>query len=126
MKESRGIISYTKRKNNQLFNDLKNKELMDMEYVQNYIPIYDRFFKFTETNYENVILDTSFIIQTLLSKDETPNTYTCLVETNTNCSNQEVKTEKRSVFCKLSPLIDPYKFMIGKWPIMKLYLIFQN
>jgi hypothetical protein len=114
MKESRGIISYTKRKNNQLFNDLKNKELMDMEYVQNYIPIYDRFFKFTETNYENVILDTSFIIQTLLSKDETPNTYTCLVETNTNCSNQEVKTEKRSVFCKLAPLIDPYKFMIGK------------
>lgn len=114
MKEDKGIISYTKRKNNTLFDGLKNEELMNMENVQNYIPIYDRFFKFTETNYENVILDTSFIIHSVLSKDETPNTYTCLVETNTDCSNQEVKTEKRPVFCKLAPLIDPYKFMIGK------------
>jgi len=114
MKEGRGIISYTKRKNDQLFDSLKSEELMNMENIQNYIPIYNRFFKFTETNYENVIMDTSFIIQKVLSKDETPNTYTCLVETNTDCSNQEVKTEKRPVFCKLAPLIDPYKFMIGK------------
>ena len=85
-----------------------------MEEVQNYIPIYNRFFKFTETNYENVVLDTSFIIQKILTKEETPNMYTCLVDVNTDCSKQEVRTEKRSVFCKLAPLVDPYKFMIGK------------
>lgn len=114
MKEGIGVISYTKKKNEELFESLKNVDLMNMEEVQNYIPIYNRFFKFTETNYENVVLDTSFIIQKILTKEETPNMYTCLVDINADCSKQEVRNEKRSVFCKLAPLVDPYKFMIGK------------
>ena len=114
MKEGRGMIAYTKKKNDQLFESLKNVDLMNMEAVQNYIPIYNRFFKFTETNYENVVLDTSFIIHKVLSKEDTPNTYTCLIDVFTDGSNQDVKSEKRSVFCKLAPLVDPYKFMIGK------------
>ena len=114
MKGSIGVISYTKKKNDDLFESLKNVELMNMEEVQNYIPIYNRFFKFTETNYENVVLDTSFILQKILTKEDTPNTYSCLVDINTDCSKQEVISQKRSVFCKLAPLVDPYKFMIGK------------
>ena len=40
MKGSIGVISYTKKKNDDLFESLKNVELMNMEEVQNYIPIY--------------------------------------------------------------------------------------
>ena len=69
MKECRTNISYTKKKNEVLFESMKNKDIMDMENVQNYIPIYNRFFKFTETNYENVVLDTSYIIHKVVSKD---------------------------------------------------------
>ena len=115
MKEGRGNISYTKKKNDILFESLKKESLMNMRSAQNYIPIYNRFFKFTETNYENVVLDTSFIIHQVLSKDENiNNTYKCLVEKKVNSSNNEVKYEKVDVFCKLAPLVDPYKFMIGK------------
>lgn len=116
MKECITNISYTKKKNGVLFESMKNKDIMDMENVQNYIPIYNRFFNFTETNYENVVLDTSYIIHKVVSKDsEISNTYKCLVENSTNVSNDtDIKHEKRDVFCKLAPLIDPYKFMIGK------------
>ena len=117
-------ISYTKRKNDRLFSSLKKDNLMDMEHIQNYIPIYRRFFNLTETNYENVILDTSYIIHDVLQKNQdSSNIYKCLIEKNINhaspCSTENtstgrIETMKSDVFCKIIPLIDPYKFMIGK------------
>jgi len=115
-------LSYTKRKNDRLFASLKKDNLMDMEHVQNYVPIYNRFFNLTETNYENVVLDTSYIIHDILQKNQDcPNIYKCVLEKNVKRANpagnettNRIETMKSEVFCKIAPLIDPYKFMIGK------------
>lgn len=112
-------LNYTKRKNDRLFENLKKADILDMESIQNYIPIYKRFFNLTDTNYENVILDTSYILHDVLKKsEEHPNIYKCIVEKNIGNSEEtkepRTNTMKTNVFCKVAPLVDPYKFMIGK------------
>lgn len=112
-------LNYTKRKNERLFENLKKSDIMDMEYVQNYNPIYKRFFNLTDTNYENVILDTSYILHDVLKKSEDhANVYKCIIEKNTindkRTNEQRSDKMKEDVFCKIAPLVDPYKFMIGK------------
>jgi hypothetical protein len=102
-------INYTKRKNEQLFQTIKKEEIMDMEYIQNYIPIYSRFFNLTPTNYENVNLDNKWYLSEIRTK-ETNNIFNCVI----NTSGKESKTRTDNVFCKIVPLVDPYKYMVGK------------
>lgn len=102
-------INYTKRKNEQLFQTIKKEEIMDMEHIQNYIPIYSRFFNLTPTNYENVNLDNKWYLSEIRTK-ETNNIFNCVI----NTSGKESKTRTDNVFCKIVPLVDPYKYMVGK------------
>jgi len=102
-------INYTKRKNEQLFETIKKEEIMDMEHIQNYIPIYSRFFNLTPTNYENVNLDNKWYLSEIRTK-ETNNIFNCVI----NTSGKESKTRTDNVFCKIVPLVDPYKYMVGK------------
>lgn len=102
-------INYTKRKNEQLFQTIKKEEIMDMEHIQNYIPIYSRFFNLTPTNYENVNLDNKWYLSEIRTK-ETNNIFNCVI----NTSGNESKTRTDNVFCKIVPLVDPYKYMVGK------------
>ena len=45
-------VGYSKRRNLDLFNQLKEESIMDMEYIQNYIPIYNRFFNMNSSKSE--------------------------------------------------------------------------
>ena len=101
-------VNYTKRRNIDLFNQLKEEEGMDMEYIQNYIPIYTRFFDMNSTNCEYVNMHNPLHVSRVIEK-ETPVTYRVEL-----CSADGNKTQKTQVFCKIIPLTDPYKFLTGK------------
>ena len=52
-------IFYKKNDNKQLFKDFKKMEIND---IQNYIPIYKKFFNLQENNYNNINLNQNFNI----------------------------------------------------------------
>ena len=101
-------VNYTKRRNVDLFNQLKEERGMDMEYVQNYIPIYNRFFDMNPTNCECVNMCNSLHVTRIIEKESQVTYRTELSSTDGK------KTQTASVFCKIIPLTDPYKFLTGK------------
>ena len=51
------IINYKKNKNTKLFKDLEDKDLCDLKLVQNYVPLYNKFFNFQKSTYNNFNLN---------------------------------------------------------------------
>lgn len=74
---------------------------------QNYLPIYDKFFVLSDSNYDKVTLNSMYSIDSLDTKVK-ENIFNCKVK----CNNDS--TETTPVFFKYSPLIDPTKFMGGE------------
>ena len=106
-------INYQKRKNTELFKCFEESKLLNLSKTQNYIPIYTRFFNLNDTNYNSINLNNKWYISNIESN----------VEDNNNlfkCRIKNIKTNKvkdRDVFFKMAPLLDPYKYMIGKYDI---------
>ena len=55
------IIYYRKNKNGNIFNSLE-KSIFQVNNIQNYIPIYDNFFSFHDTNYKNINLNNTYYL----------------------------------------------------------------
>ena len=94
-------INYQKRKNKELLETLEKSECLFVSKTQNYIPIYTRFFTLNDTNYLNVKEpnpDNEYLYSCAIK-----NTYTNAIKTDTN------------VFFKLAPVLDPIKYLIGKY-----------
>ena len=106
-------VNYQKRKNQELFLTLENKHTLFLSKTQNYIPLYDRFFTLTETNYKNVNLNHTWYLTSVKEKiyDE-DNSYLGNVK---NINSQKVKS--KPLFFKYAPLLDPYKYLLGKYDI---------
>ena len=78
--------------------------------MQNYIPIYDKFFDLDDKNYNNINLNEKYSISNVIERKDNNNfVIECLTE------NKTVK--KTNSFFKFSPLLDPVKFMVGKYGI---------
>ena len=107
--ENSSFINYYKRNNKALFEGFGEKiGIFDM---QNYIPIYRRFFNLTAGNFNNINLNHKHHIKSIISKTK-KNTYECeLVDMSNN------SVGKSQVFFKFSPLIDPVKYMEGKFSL---------
>ena len=104
-------INYQKRKNAELFKGLESQEGLFLSNTQNYIPIYKRFFSLNETNYNSINLNNKWYISNIGNTTTNyVNIFNCRIK-NTNNN----KTKDKDVFFKLAPLIDPYKFLIGKY-----------
>ena len=104
-------LNYQKRKNTDLFKSLENSKSLFLSNTQNYIPIYKNFFALNDTNYNNINLNHKWYISSVNEKNEyIDNLFTCRVK---NINNNKVK--EKDVFFKLAPLLDPYKFLIGKY-----------
>ena len=97
-------IFYKKNDNKQLFKDFKKMEIND---IQNYIPIYKKFFNLQENNYNIINLNQSFNICGVKETDK-KNIYKCSL-------NSDKKQIKTTSFFKFSPLIDPVKYIVGKY-----------
>jgi hypothetical protein len=105
-------INYQKRKNKELLEALEQKDMLFLSKTQNYIPIYTRFFTLNETNYLNVNLNNPWYL--LNVKENIPDNeylYSCAIK---NTFTNKIKTDTL-VFFKLAPLLDPYKYLIGKY-----------
>ena len=112
-------VNYQKRKNGDLFKCLENPNGLFLSDLQNYIPIYTKFFSLNETNYNNINLNHPWCINFVndtndtSEKNEYIKIYNCKLK---NSENDKVK--HKDVFFKLAPLLDPYKYLIGKYNIL--------
>tara|TARA_B100001057_G_scaffold499318_1_gene609497 strand:- start:24 stop:1784 length:1761 start_codon:yes stop_codon:yes gene_type:complete len=97
-------IHYKKNDNQAL---LKCFEENNFFKVQNYIPLYKNFFSLDENNFNNINLNHKNHILSF-KKTDMNNVFDSYI------LNNKCKLKKLSFF-KLSPLIDPVKFMIGKF-----------
>jgi len=107
-------LNYQKRKNLELFKIMENPSTLFLSNTQNYIPIYKKFFSLNETNYNSINLNNKFYISTIKnSVDNNELIYDCKVK-NINNNNQYNK----HIFFKLAPLLEPTKYLIGKYNIL--------
>jgi len=105
-------INYEKRKNKELFKELETHEILSTDKLQNYSPIYNKFFALNETNYNNINLNHKWFISNIQKSIDEKNCFSCLLK-----NVDETQTKVKNVFFKMAPLLDPYKYMVGKYNV---------
>jgi len=104
------MMQFGYRKNPSTFfdNPLEQSELLGITNVQNYVPLYNNFFRLNDSNHTIVTLDNTEML-TRVTEMQSYNRYTGSVCTpNGGCFS-------RNIFFKFSPLLDPLKYMTGKY-----------
>ena len=99
-------VFYRKNKNQNLFEKLEN--IAEIYNNQNYIPIYNNFFNINSNNYNCINLDN---INNIVDLDKKINYSKFLGKIQ---KNNEI-IENKQIFFKFSPLIDPVKYVFGKY-----------
>jgi len=102
-------LSYKKTDKHKLFKSLEENSAYGILTPQNYIPIYDCFFSLTQNNYNSITLNNKWQLHSITDQ-ETSNIFKCVVK------NDE-KKETRKTYLKFSPLLDPSKYLLGKYDI---------
>jgi hypothetical protein len=110
-------VNYQKRKNVELFKSLENSTTLFLSKTQNYVPIYQRFFQLTEKNYQQINLNHPWYITDIHENNiEEEKSNTNLFE----CTIQHIETtttKRKPIFFKLAPLLDPFKYLVGKYDV---------
>jgi hypothetical protein len=86
-------MNYLKNKNKNLFSQLE--ELLNVTKIQNYIPLYNRFFHLNQSNWNSINLNHSSLTN-LIQKDD-------------------IFMNDKPIFFKFSPLLDPLKYLTGSY-----------
>ena len=103
-------FNYKKNDNSELFKDFQKDELLNVFNIQNYVPIYKKFFSLNENNYNSINLNNeNYLLR--MNKKVSENIYQCTIK------NKENQESEKLVFLKLSGILDPFKFMSGKYPV---------
>jgi hypothetical protein len=98
-------LNYEKRKNTILFDKCKKSDIFHFDEIQNYIPIYKNFFELNENNFNSINLNHSkYFYDINISNNELD----FLIKDND-------KIIKQPIFIKFAPILDPFKYMIGKY-----------
>jgi len=106
-------INYQKRKNKDLFKELEEHAILSMSKSQNYTPLYKHFFSLNESNYNNINLNHPWYISKIKETLDEKHCFKCLLK-----NIDETKQSKtKDVFFKMAPLLDPYKYVIGKYNV---------
>ena len=95
-------INYTKNKNAHTLATLD-----DISKIQNFVPLYNEFFALNATNFNSINLNHKWHITEFVQKNG-ENKYICTIKND----DQEKKVPS---FFKFSPLLDPIKFLVGKY-----------
>jgi hypothetical protein len=101
-------LSYQKNENSKLFASLVKPEIMDISTIQNYIPIYSTFFALQKNNYNSINLKHHYYLYNI-TKKQSENIFQGKVK------DEYGNTHTKDIFIKYSPLLDPVKYMIGKY-----------
>lgn len=103
------LAEYHTSTTDELFSQLQDAEWTNLKQPQNFNPIYDKMFELTPSNANTIQLNHKFMLQKLVAK-ENDSIYNGIVYNSRNNESKPV-----SVFFKYSPLLDPVKFMMGKY-----------
>ena len=101
-------LNYKKNNNTQLFETISNNNFLDISNAQNYFPLYNNYFDLNSNNYNSINLNNNYKLETIVEKFNY-NKFTG--EICDMCNNKCTK----NIFIKFSPLIDPVKYMLGKY-----------
>lgn len=110
-------VNYQKRKNINLFNKFQTNKIINLTNVQNYIPIYDKFFSLNSTNWNSINLNHQWAISDIKdiknnNDKDNENIFNCKLK---HISDDEDVSHYQKVFIKMAPLLDPFKYLIGKY-----------
>jgi len=113
-------VNYKKRKNLNLFNQFQTNKRINLSDVQNYIPIYDRFFSLNNTNWNSINLNHQLAISNIKDSNksfknndyDSEHIFTCKLK---DISDDESISNTQKVFIKMAPLLDPLKYLVGKY-----------
>ena len=109
-------LNYQKRKNINLFDKFQTNKNTNLTNIQNYIPIYDRFFTLNNSNFNAINLNhywaISDIKDTKKKEIDDEHIFTCKLK---NITEDEDLTNTQKVFIKMAPLLDPFKYIVGKY-----------
>lgn len=103
-------LDYTKNKSRMLFKQIE--ENVEASSIQNYIPVYNKYFSLNEDNYNSINLNQHFNICEIVSK-HSDNIYT--IKTTDGTTHKS--------FFKYSPLVDPSKYLIGKYKDTEIFTL---
>ena len=107
------LVNYQKRKNAELFKSLESESSLFLSTAQNYIPVYQRFFSLNDTNFNNINLNHRWHVSGVNGSDrDDHHIFNCKLKHATSG-----KTKDKDVFVKMAPLLDPYKYLIGKYDV---------
>lgn len=106
------LMNYQKRKNNSLFNKLQSNKSTNLSNIQNYSPIYERFFSLNSTNWNSINLNHQWHISDIKEIHNHTNIYLCKLKPDTDDDDISI-TQK--VFIKYAPLLDPLRYVVGKY-----------
>lgn len=95
------MVFYKKNKNSTLLQELET--VLDISGAQNYIPIYSRFFVLKATNWNSINLENDYEITHIENADY-------------NKATGTIQKNNSPIFLKYSPLLDPLKYLNGKYP----------
>lgn len=109
-------VNYQKRKNINLFSKFQTNKRINLTNVQNYIPIYDRFFSLNITNWNSINLNHKWAISDIKdskNKDQdNEHIFNCKLR---HISDDQDISNTQKVFIKMAPLLDPFKYLVGKY-----------
>ena len=98
-------INYSKNNNKKLFEYLEKNGFSN---TQNYIPLYSLYFSINDNNYNNINLNNKLSIHNIVDRIDNNNFVV-------KCKDNSNNISKFDSFFKFSPLLDPVKFMVGKY-----------
>jgi len=100
-------LMYRKHKHPLLFESLENAKT-GLHNLQNYIPMYRRFFSLSESNHDAINLNHRYHVATVAS-GANKNTVVATLD------SEDESLLKIPAFIKYSPLLDPIKYLSGKY-----------
>ena len=110
------LINYQKRKNSLLFKQFQTNKNSRLAKIQNYNPIFKQFFSLNETNWNCINLNNTWNLTEIKNnkklKNDSETHFKCKL---THISDDEQVIENHNVFMKMAPLLDPYKYLVGKY-----------
>ena len=103
-------IFYKKNDNSKIFRYFEKTEINKITKLQNYIPIYKRFFSLNNSNFNSINLNQKYSLKKVKFKNKENNNVFMIKVEDENNTEKSVES-----FFKFAPLLDPTKYMAGKY-----------
>ena len=108
-------LYYRKIDNEDFFNSLETSEIK-LRNAMNYIPVYESYFNMNEANYNSFNLNQRYYVSCLSGVTDRNNIEAAVVDTFKSKEKEDSLTiEHKPVYIKFSPLLDPLKYLSGKY-----------